>query len=561
MTHALHITLAQINPIVGDLSFNLKKIRDVIDGCPDSTDVVLFPEMAVCGYPPEDLVLKPAFLDSIEDAVQALVDESATSEKVLIIPTPWRIEGKIYNAALCISGGKIDDIIVKHHLPNYGVFDEARIFTAGGYPAPVTIKGHKLGVMICEDMWFPDIAAHLKKEGAEMLLTVNASPYEVKKNNYRLELAKERAQETGLPLVYVNQCGGQDELVFDGASFVVSESGNRILQAEEFVEDIHHTVWEKTIDGEHWLCLTDTLYETHEGADAVYQAVMTGLRDYVAKNGFPGVIIGMSGGIDSALSAAIAVDALGAEMVHCVMMPSRYTSKESLEDAENAAKALGVHYDSISIESTVAALEEGLGHHLDKSTPDVTFENLQSRSRGVILMALSNASGKMVLSTGNKSEMAVGYATLYGDMCGGFNALKDVYKMQVYELSCWRNRYKPDHGLGPHGIVIPERIITKPPSAELKPDQTDQDSLPPYETLDDILYCLIEKDMDIKSIMARGHDRDIVLRIWTMLDRAEYKRRQAPPGVKITPRAFGRDRRYPITNHFVKNIDKMSDKK
>lgn len=559
MTHALHITLAQINPIVGDLSFNTGKIKEVISDCPENTDIVIFPEMAVCGYPPEDLILKPTFLDCVEAAVHKLAEYNKGSDKALIIPSPWRVDGKAYNAALVIANGEIQDVVLKHYLPNYGVFDEERIFENGPLPVPVTIKGHTFGILICEDMWYPDVAKHLKDKGAEILLTVNASPYEVEKNNQRTELAHDRVKETGLPLIYVNQCGGQDELVFDGASFVMNESGTVIMQAEEFVEDIHHTVWEKTKDRNHWLCLTNTSYPLHKGADAVYQAVMTGLRDYVAKNGFPGVIIGMSGGIDSALTAAVAVDALGPEMVHCVMMPSRYTSKESLEDAEAAAKVLGVHYDSISIEKTVEALEDELAPHFNHDTPGITYENLQSRSRGLILMALSNASGKMVLSTGNKSEMAVGYATLYGDMCGGFNAMKDLYKMQVYELSRWRNIYKPDHGLGPHGVVIPEHIITKPPSAELKPDQTDQDTLPPYEILDDILHCLIEKDMSVSDISSRGHDRETVLRIWKMLDHAEYKRRQAPPGVKITSRAFGRDRRYPITNHFVKNIDKAGN--
>ncbi|MCB9996021.1 MAG: NAD+ synthase [Rhodospirillales bacterium] len=551
MTHKLHITLAQINPIVGDIAFNLDLIRKVRDDAPAYTDLIVFPEMAVCGYPPEDLVLKPVFIERIVEALQILAQESG-GKPSMIVPAPWRgTDGAIYNAAHLVGDGDIRQTVLKHHLPNYGVFDEARIFKAGPLPAPIDFKGHKLGVMICEDMWYADVAAHLKAAGAELLISVNASPYEVDKNNIRLDHARARVAETGLPLLYVNQCGGQDELVFDGASFVLNEAGTVIVQAEEFVEDIHHTVWEKADGAAHWLCGTDAITPLHGTPESIYQALVIGLRDYVTKNGFPGVIIGLSGGIDSALSASIAVDALGSENVHCVMMPSKFTSQDSLEDAAACAEHLGVHYDTIAIESAVAAFETELEPHFNAGTPATMYENIQPRCRGLILMALSNASGKMVLSTGNKSEMAVGYATLYGDMCGGFNVLKDVYKIQVYELSRWRNVHKPDHSFGPQGLVIPERIITKAPTAELKENQTDQDTLPAYETLDAILRGLIEEDLDVAAITAQGHDEAIVRRVWSMLDRAEYKRRQAPPGIKITSRAFGRDRRYPITNHFT----------
>ncbi len=551
MTKALNITLAQVNPIVGDLPYNLDLIRRVRDDAPAGTDLIVFPEMIICGYPPEDLILKPSFLDQIGHHIEILAEESTRHAPHLIVPAPVRIDGKPRNAAHLIGGGKVIATICKNHLPNYGVFDEARIFTSSPMPEPVEFRGHKLGIMICEDMWFPDVAAHLKSKGAELLISVNASPYEAEKNHIRLDHARSRVKETGLPLIYVNQCGGQDELVFDGASFVLNENGQVIVQAEEFVEDIHHTNWEWRETG-HWLCGTDALIPIHNGADAIYQALVIGLRDYVVKNGFPGVLIGMSGGIDSALSAAVAVDALGAESVRCVMMPSKFTSQESLEDAAACSKMLGVQHDTISIKNPVEAFEIELKNHIAPTTPTTTYENIQPRCRGLILMALSNATGKMVLSTGNKSEMAVGYATLYGDMCGGYNVLKDVYKTQVYELSRWRNAHKPDHALGPEGTVIPENILTKAPTAELKDNQTDQDTLPPYDTLDAILTGLIENDLGVADIAAQGHDPDIVQKVWQMLDRAEYKRRQAPPGVKITSRAFGRDRRYPITNHFLK---------
>ncbi len=555
MTNKLHIALAQINPIVGDLSFNLDLIRKSRDGAPEGTDLIVFPEMVICGYPPEDLVLKPFFLDKVEESVEALAAESKDKAPFLLVPTPWRQDGKLYNAVHLIGEGKIQATILKAHLPNYGVFDEERLFENGPMPAPITLRGHKIGVMICEDMWYADVSRHLQDQGAEILISVNASPYEIDKAETRLEHARARVKETGLPLVYVNQYGGQDELVFDGASFVLNESGQIILQAAAFEEAQHHTVWEKSANG-HWICEAGPVKNDTNRIETIYNAVTLGLRDYVTKNGFPGVIIGLSGGIDSALSAAIAVDALGKDAVHCVMMPSKYTSQDSLDDAKECAAKLGVHYDSISIESAVAAFEEELETHFNAGTPATTYENIQPRCRGLILMALSNASGKMVLSTGNKSEMAVGYATLYGDMCGGFNALKDIYKTQIYELSRWRNSHKPRHGFGPEGVVIPERIITKAPTAELKDNQTDQDTLPPYEELDDILQALIEQDLSLEDIVAKGHKPETIQKVWNMLDLAEYKRRQAAPGVKITSRAFGRDRRYPITNRFRKMFEK-----
>lgn len=546
----LDILLAQLNPIVGDLDFNRDKILSTVKDAPEHTDLIVFPEMILCGYPPEDLVLKPSFIDALENSAAQIIEASNSFKPALILPTPWRKDGTLYNAALVIQNGAIIDTVYKHHLPNYGTFDEIRLFESAPLPAPVAFDGHKLGIMICEDMWFEDVAANLKDKGAEMLIVVNASPYATGKNKTRVELAAKRCTENSLPLIYVNQCGGQDELVFDGASFAMNESGNLIMQADIFTEQTHQMNWAKSAKG-HWLCDAEPLErERHDPLEEIYMALMTGLRDYVDKNGFPGVILGLSGGVDSAMAATLAVDALGADNVQCVMMPSAYTSQESLDDAETVARALNVHLDTISIEDVIKCFDYTLAPHFNKSTPDITFENLQSRARGVILMALSNANNKMVLTAGNKSELAVGYATIYGDMSGGFNVLKDIYKTKLYDLARWRNENKPAHSFGPQAIVISENIMNKAPTAELKPDQTDQDSLPPYEELDDILYGLIEEELSASEIAKRGHEIETVNKVRRMLDRAEYKRRQAPPGTKISKRNFGRDRRYPITNHF-----------
>ena len=506
-------------------------------------DLVIFSELITCGYPPEDLVLKPAFIDAIHAQIDDICEQSKSFQSAALISTPWRIDEQIYNALLLIEGGEINHVQCKHHLPNYGVFDEMRVFARGDMPSPVSFRGHMLGLMICEDMWHADVAAHLKKQGAEVFIVPNGSPFEITKDDTRIDYAKARVSETGLPLVYVNQVGGQDELVFDGGSFVMSQNGDILFQAPEFIEGVYPITLSQ--DNDVWIAAGAQSAPSLSDEEELYSALVLGLRDYVEKNGFSGVLLGLSGGIDSALSAVIAVDALGADRVQCVMMPSPYTSQASLDDAAALAKNLGCPYETISIEKAMEAFSETI-----PDLKDVAHENMQSRSRGLILMALSNSSGKMLLSTGNKSEMAVGYATLYGDMCGGFNALKDLYKMQVYTLSKWRNTAKPEGALGPSGAVIPENIITKAPTAELKDNQTDQDSLPPYEVLDDILECLIEHEMPVTEIVKRGHDEDTVRRVWRMLDLAEYKRRQAPPGVKVTPRAFGRDRRYPITNKF-----------
>lgn len=553
MTAPLHVTIAQINPIVGDLPYNMTRIRKIRDSASSSGGLVIFPELAVCGYPPEDLVSKPFFLSKIDEHIRALTEESNTRPEILILPAPLRMRGRVFNGVYVIGHGRIIATRTKHHLPDYGVFDESRVFAPGPLPAPVELGDHKIGLMICEDMWHPDVSAHMKKLGADILVSVNASPWDMVKDSLRKDHAVRRVRDTDLPLVYVNQVGGQDELIFDGASFVMNEAGSVVFHAPEFTECVHSLTFEKHTGGA-WLIGGPDTPARKEGPAAIWQALVLGLRDYVEKNGFSSVLIGLSGGIDSALCAALAVDALGPRRVRCVMMPSPYTSQDSLNDAQSVAQALGVRLDTVPIDLPMQAFGAILKPHFEPGTPSVTHENIQPRCRGLILMALSNATGALVLSTGNKSEMAVGYATLYGDMCGGFNPLKDLYKTQVYALARWRNENVPDGGHGPRGPVIAGRILTKAPTAELKPNQTDQDSLPPYDTLDDILAALIESDLGLPDIVARGHDPETVEKVWKMLDAAEYKRRQAPPGIKITARAFGRDRRYPITNHFTKVI-------
>jgi NAD+ synthase len=548
MTDSLIISIAQLDPTVGDIAGNLGRLMDAWREAKSAgADLVVASELFVAGYPPEDLVLKPAFVDACEVAVKDFARDIKDGPAVLL-GTPWRQDGRLYNAAALLDGGKVAALRFKHDLPNYGVFDEKRVFAIGPAPGPVVLKGVRLGVMVCEDMWSLDASETLEESGAELLIVINGSPFEALKQQQRLDLARNRVKETGLPLLYVNQIGGQDELVFDGASFALAADGDLRVQAPEWRNALVPTRWRRGAKG--WTVEKGVLAERGDRLSSIYQAMVLGLSDYVRKNKFPGVVLGLSGGIDSALSAAVAVDALGADRVHCVMMPSPYTSIESLEDAAAVAEFLECELRSIDIGPAMEAYRTMLAPSFAGREPDITEENIQSRARGVTLMALSNKFGWMVLSTGNKSEMSAGYATLYGDMCGGYAVLKDVYKTTVFELSRWRNQRRLPGLLGPSGRVMPERVITKPPSAELKPNQTDQDSLPPYDVLDDILECLIEHEMRVEQIVARGHPEATVRMVWRLLDRAEYKRRQAPPGVKITSRAFGRDRRYPITNAF-----------
>ena len=554
MTTKLSIALAQINPTVGDVDGNIVLIREArAKAAAEGADMVVAGELTISGYPPEDLVLKPAFLDRLGGKVTALAAETDDDGPALIIGAPWRDEGKLYNAVMLLNQGEIAAIRYKHLLPTYGVFDEDRVFDRGPVPGPISFKGVRLGVMICEDMWEPDVTECLDESGAEILVVINGSPFEVDKPDQRLNLAVARITESGLPMAYVNLVGGQDELVFDGGSFVLSADRELKIQMPTFRADQLNTVWSKSDQG--WVCAPGDIEPARDKTDkmlaAVYQAMVLGLRDYVTKNRFPGVILGLSGGIDSGLSAAVAVDAIGADKVHCVMMPSPYTSQESLNDAAEQAGILDIAYDTVPILEAMKAFEGMLTPVFGETEADTTEENIQARARGLIVMAISNKLGYMPLTTGNKSEMSVGYATLYGDMCGGYSVLKDLYKTTVFNVSRWRNENFITGFLGPDGRVIPERVITKKPSAELKPDQFDEDSLPPYDVLDDILMSLIEGERAVVDIVAKGHDPAVVRRVWHMLDRAEYKRRQAPPGVKISSRAFGRDRRYPITNGFT----------
>jgi len=547
MTDRFRIALAQLNPVMGDIAGNAAKARAARDEAARlSADLVMFSELFITGYPPEDLVLKPALQAEAREAVEQLAAEAGPA---LLIGAPWKEEGRLYNAFLLLEGGRIAGRSFKHDLPNYGVFDEKRVFAAGPLPGPFTLDGLKLGAPVCEDIWTGSVTSHLAEAGAQILAVPNGSPFEAGKEDVRLKLARARVAETGLPLIYLNQVGGQDELVFDGASFVLNGDGALACRLPGWRETLALTDWTADARGK-WVCAPGEMAAEEERSAQVYNAMMLGLRDYVNKNRFPGVVLGLSGGIDSALSAAVATDALGATRVRCVMLPSRYTSRESLEDADACALALGTPYETIEIERAVAAMGEILSPVFAGKSPDTTEENIQSRLRGVILMAISNKDGPMVLTTGNKSEMSVGYATLYGDMCGGYNVLKDIYKTEVFALARWRNQASPEGALGPAGRVIPERIIEKPPTAELKPNQTDQDSLPPYAVLDGILECLVENEMSFGETVARGFDPATVRRIEQLLYVSEYKRRQAPPGVKISPRNFGRDRRYPITNAF-----------
>lgn len=544
----MKIALAQLNPTVGDISGNIARVRSARgQAAALGADLVVFPELFVTGYPPEDLVLRPSFQKACRDAVEALAD-SLEPGPALLLGTVWPDAGKVYNAVVLIDESGVSAVRYKVDLPNYGVFDEKRVFEPGPMPGPINFRGVRLGVPICEDIWREDVSECLSECGAEILVVPNGSPFDWDKPDMRTNIVLARVVETGLPLIYLNQIGGQDELVFDGASFVINADHSLALQLPAWEERLVMTEWSKDDDG--WRCQKGEIATLPEGDGAAYQACMLGLRDYVDKNGFPGVVFGMSGGLDSALVAALAVDALGPDRVHCVMLPYHYTSKESLSDAAACANALGARYDIVPVAAPVTAMNEVLAPLFAGRSADITEENVQSRVRGTLLMAISNKLGAMVLTTGNKSEMSVGYATLYGDMNGGFNPIKDLYKTEVYRLARWRNLQTPVTGKGPAGVVIPENILTKAPSAELRENQRDQDSLPPYDVLDDILSALVEEERPIADILARGHDIETVRRVENLLYVSEYKRRQAAPGVKISARNFGRDRRYPITNRF-----------
>ncbi len=548
-TDKMRIALAQLNPLVGDLEGNAGKVRQArADAAKLNADLIVFSELFITGYPPEDLILKPAFVEAAQHAVQALAKETADGGPAVLLGTPWAENGEVFNSVAYLDEGDVLAVRHKVELPNYGVFDEKRVFAPGPLPGPINVRGVRIGAPICEDIWREEVCECLAETGSEILLVPNGSPYSESKVERRINHAVARVAETGLALLYVNQIGGQDELVFDGASFVLNANSALALQMPAWEEGLAVTDW--TREGDGWVCETGELAMLEEDDSAHYLACITGLRDYVEKNGFPSVVLGLSGGIDSALTAVMAVDALGPDKVHCVMLPYRYTSNASLNDAAEMAETLGCRYDIMPIEDAVEGLSVSLKPIFDGVDGGTAEENIQSRARGTILMAISNRFGPRLVTTGNKSEVSVGYATLYGDMAGGFNPIKDLYKTQVYALSRFRNETRPKGCLGPDGAAIPANIIAKAPTAELKENQLDQDTLPPYDVLDDILKCLIEDELPLPQIVARGHDAETVSRVEKMLYLAEYKRRQAAPGVKISSRNFGRDRRYPITNRF-----------
>lgn len=538
----LKLAIAQLNPCVGDFTQNTEKIQQAIQQAKnEQADVILFPEMIVTGYPPEDLLFRPAFLDHVKQTLALIA--TAAENITIIIGAPIEKQGALYNMALVYQNGKLLADYAKQHLPNYRVFDEKRYFQAGNETVIINIKGISTALLICEDIWKNKPIQQARSQGAELALVLNASPFRQDKAKQRLALLQRQAKANTMTIAYANLVGGQDELVFDGHSLVVNKNAELCFQAEAFVEKTYLTTL--VFDTKTTSTTNPTLNLTLPIAEAqVYQALVTGVRDYVAKNGFhKGVMLGLSGGIDSALTLAIAVDALGAENVEAVMMPFHYTADISISDARQQAQTLGVRYREIPIEGIFNSFTAALSNEFEGLERDVTEENLQARSRGVLLMAMSNKLGKMLLATGNKSEMSMGYATLYGDMAGGFAPLKDVYKTLVYSLSRYRNACGD-------GEIIPERVITRPPSAELAPNQKDEDSLPPYDILDAILRLFIEEFQSVDDIVAQGFELETVRRTANLLLLNEYKRRQSAPGVRITQRAFGKDRRYPITSAY-----------
>ncbi|UJW85599.1 NAD+ synthase [Devosia sp. SL43] len=549
MTDRLRIALAQLNPKVGDLTGNLALARGALaDAVAAKADILLLSELFLTGYFPDDLLFKPKFIADAMQAAREMVADTKGTDVVLILPTVWQDKNGLHNAAIVAEKGEIIAIRFKRELPNTDVFYEKRYFTAGPLTEPVMIKGVPIGIPICEDVWHPSVCEHLAMRGAEIMLCPNGSPYWTNKQHIRKELVRARVAEDDVPMLYLNQVGGQDEIVFDGASFAIEPGNKLVFQGKSFATDFIVSDWVREEAG--WTCAQGEVTELTTTDEAPWLACVLGLRDYVHKNGFKQVVLGLSGGIDSAVVAAMAVDAFGAENVHCLMLPYRYTSEASLKDAKDCAQRLGVRYDIVSIGNPVDDALTELAPIFDNRAPDLAEENIQSRMRGVVLMAVSNKLGSMLLTTGNKSEMGVGYATIYGDMNGGYNPLKDMFKMEVYRLAAWRNSHRPGDSRGPTGEVIPQAIIAKAPSAELRPNQTDQDSLPPYPVLDAILKGIVEDELSLAEIVAQGYDQALVERIERLLNIAEYKRRQSAPGPKLTPKAFGMGRKYPITNGY-----------
>ena len=544
MSQHLTISIAQLNPIVGNFRHNTQLIIDAIHQAKEEgADVVVFPELLLTGYPPEDLLFRPAFLSQVESALEEIA--KFTQGITAIIGAPIMRDDRLFNMACVVQDGKLLAEYAKQHLPNYRVFDEKRYFIAGEKTVVVEIAGHQVGLLICEDIWMHEPIQSLAAENVDAVIVLNASPFRLNKTEERLSMLAERASDTQLPIAYVNLVGGQDELVFDGESLLIDSQGQLLFQAPTFEAGVFTQK----------LPLSSTSIQCEarvvSGEECVYQALVLGVKDYVQKNGFTGVMLGLSGGIDSALTLAVAVDALGAENVEAIMMPFKYTADISIEDAAKQAVKLGVKYREIPIEPIFDSFMAALSVEFEGLERDVTEENIQARSRGVLLMAMSNKLGKMLLATGNKSEMSVGYATLYGDMAGGFAPLKDVFKTLVYDLSRYRN------SLG-DGEIIPDRVITRPPSAELAPDQKDEDSLPPYDILDELLRLFIEEFKSVDDIVARGFDFETVHRVANLVLLSEHKRRQSAPGIRITKRAFGKDRRYPITSHYRYHLSEQA---
>ena len=548
MADTFRLTLAQLNPSVGDVAGNAKAAKQAWQqGALAGSDLVALPEMFIAGYNPQDLIQKPVFINACQQAIADLAQECADGP-ALAIGGPLLEGNNLFNAYYILQGGKITAKVKKHHLPNDAVFDEKRLFTPADVAGPYSVGGVRIGSPICEDAWQADVTETLAETGAEFILIPNGSPYYRNKQETRLNLMVSRVVENGLPLIYLNMVGGQDDQVFDGGSFALNPGGELAVQLPAFDETVSHVVLNRTVEGWRVEHGEKAIYPGDFESD--YRAMVDGVRDYLGKTGFGKVLLGLSGGIDSAIVAAVAADALGADNVRCVMLPSEYTSQESLEDAKEVAENLGCQYDFVPIAEGRQAISNSLAPFFDGLTPDITEENIQSRLRGLLLMAMSNKFGEMLLTTGNKSEVAVGYATIYGDMAGGYNPIKDLYKTRVFAMCRWRNENHFDWMAGPSGEVIPERVISKPPSAELRPDQKDEDSLPPYEVLDAILEGLVDNDASVADLIAMGYAREDVKRVEHLLYICEYKRFQSAPGTRLSPRAFWLDRRYPIANRW-----------
>ena len=548
MTHKLKIALAQLSPLVGDVEKNISKLIEIRSKLKNDIDILVAPELYVSGYPIDDLVLREDFLKLVSNGIESLVTISKDKKSSIILGAPRKFNNSIRNSVFVIENGKILTIKDKYELPNTGVFDEQRIFSQGKLENCVKIKNVNFGLPICEDIWKKHVVENLSSKGAEIIISINASPYTTLKKNERDFVATQRVKETKLPLIYLNRTGGQDELIFDGSSFGLNSDGNKFFSSLEFEEQI--SIIELNKENEIWKG-KGKIESKFSEEESFYKALVIGLRDYVNNNNFKGVLLGLSGGIDSALVAAIATDAFGSSSVQAIMLPSPYTGDESLNDAKKVASLLNINYSNLKINEAMKIIEKILGEFNDSNfTKGITEENIQSRLRGLLLMALSNRYGYMVLATGNKSEYAVGYSTLYGDMCGGYAPIKDIWKTDVFKLCEWRNKNFSNLFKGPKGQVIPDNIINKPPTAELRNDQKDTDSLPEYDILDEILKSLVEQEISVEKIISKGFEREVVEKTAQLLARSEYKRFQSAPGPKVTPKAFGRDRRFPLTSGF-----------